>query len=193
MTQEADDSLLIEQARAGDTIAFEALIRAHREPVYRAIFHVLKDEDASMDILQDACLKAWQNLDGFEQRSSFRTWLRRIAVNLALNHRRDHRHERAWASLDQEAAPSPSDPKSISPSERFESDELRALVQREINALPELHAIALRLFEIEGLTYAEIAELLDVPAGTVMSRVFHARQKLRDRLREHPDFQEGRP
>lgn len=172
---------LIERARAGDHEAFAVLVKDHREAVYRASYHVLKDEEEALDVVQESLLKAYQRLDAFEERASFRTWARRIALNLSLNRLRDRKvGARSATSLPE--GDLLSDQRAQSPGRLLEGAELKFILHQEIDKLSPKHALALRLHDIEGLTYAEIAEATGVKAGTVMSRIHYARLKLRERL-----------
>lgn len=175
-----DESQLIARARSGDQEAYGMLVKAHREAVYRAAYHVLKNQDDALDIVQDSFLSAYQSLDRFEGRAQFRTWVRRIAVNRALNRIRDDKHERAVRSLPE--GDWIADEGSDGPRTSVESKELKELLHQEIDRLKPEHALAIRLHDIEGLTYAEIADITGIKAGTVMSRIHYARRTLRDRL-----------
>jgi RNA polymerase sigma-70 factor, ECF subfamily len=175
-----DEAQCIMRARGGDHEAYKELVDAHREAVYRAAYHVLKNEEETLDVLQESFLKAYQALKSFEGKSSFRTWVRRIAVNRSLNRLRDTRKHRSVGVLPD--GNSLADVRSSTPQQLVERDELRVLIQNEIDRLSPNHALALRLHDIEGLSYVEIAEITGTKAGTVMSRIHYARQKLKDRL-----------
>jgi RNA polymerase sigma-70 factor, ECF subfamily len=186
-----DDAQYILRARAGDHEAFKELMNAHRDAVYRAVYHVLRNEEESLDVVQESFLKAYQALKGFEGKASFRTWVRRIAVNRSLNRLRDTKKHRSVAALPE--GDFVADSKSTTPLQNLERRELKELVRREIDALGSNHAVALRLHDIEGLSYGEIAEITGVKAGTVMSRIHYARQKLKERLSIHmQEMKKGR-
>lgn len=171
------------QSRAGDHDAYKKLVNAHRDAVFRAAFHVLKNEEETLDVVQESFLKAYQALSKFEGKASFRTWVRRIAVNRSLNRLRDTKKHRAVAALPE--GDFVADVRAKTPQQAAERAELKLLVRQEIDNLPPKHSIALKLHDIEGLSYDEIAKLTDSKPGTVMSRIHYARQKLKERLASH--------
>lgn len=184
-----DEGALLERARAGDPDAFASLVEAHREAIYRAAYHVVRDEEEALDVLQEALLAAYRNLSGFRGEASFRTWARRIAVNRALNRLRRRKARPAGALPNTELLV---DSRSEAPIRGLERAELQAAVRVAIDSLPPDQALALRLHDIEGMTYAEVAAATEVPPGTVMSRIHYARRKLRDKLSGlMPSRQEG--
>jgi RNA polymerase sigma-70 factor (ECF subfamily) len=146
---------------------------------------VLRDEEAARDAVQDAFLKAYASLDRFEGRSSFSTWMYRIVMNQCLDRKRRERSSRrvewceeieAEAQVDRE---SPAEPEPLLALERAQ---LRAQLARAIAQLPDDARRTLELREIDGLSYQEIAQCLDVPKGTVMSRLHYARRRVRQAL-----------
>jgi RNA polymerase sigma-70 factor (ECF subfamily) len=169
---------LLERARAGDQDAFAQLASRHREAIYRAAYWILRDTDEALDATQEALLKAYRYLDRFEERASFRTWVRRIASNAALD--RVARRKRAAAAALPEVELA--DPSARRADDQVEREERRRLVREAIDALPEAARAAVVLRDVEGLSYAEIASALGVPKGTVMSRIHHGRQLLRRKL-----------
>ena len=114
LAAEETESALLSRSREGDEAAFRELFRRHREAVFRASFHVVKSHDEALDVVQESFLRAWRALEGFEERAGFRTWVRRIAVNLSLNRRRSKRRrpESSWPGEDlpavDESTPRPS-------------------------------------------------------------------------------------
>lgn len=170
---------LLARARRGDREAFSLLATAHREAVYRAAWFVLEDADDALDATQEAFLKAFRHLDRFEERASFRTWVRRIAVHAALDRRERRGREPRPAGPEEEGLP----PAASEPAgEALAREETRALVRRAIEELPPAARAAVLLRDVEGLSYAEIAAELSIPKGTVMSRIHHGRTLLRRRL-----------
>ena len=170
---------LLARARRGDREAFSLLATTHREAVYRAAWFVLVDADDALDATQEAFLKAFRHLDRFEERASFRTWVRRIAVHAALDRRERRGREPRPGAPEEEALP----PAALEPAgEVMAREETRALVRRAIEELPPAARAAVLLRDVEGLSYAEIAAELSIPKGTVMSRIHHGRTLLRRRL-----------
>ena len=185
------DADVIARARKGDHDAFRVLVERYQERAYRLALRVLRDEEAARDVVQDGFLKVYRSLDRFEGRSSFYTWLYRVVMNLCLDAKRRDRSSRhvEWdetASI--ETDPGSADAASelyrerSGPSGSLERSELRRFVARAIEQLPDDARQTLVLREIEGLSYAEIAECLGVPKGTVMSRLHHARRRVREIL-----------
>jgi RNA polymerase sigma-70 factor (ECF subfamily) len=146
---------------------------------------VLRDEEAARDAVQDAFLKAYASLDRFEGRSSFSTWMYRIVMNQCLDRKRRERSSRRVDWNEEIAAQALADPESPSepgPLLALERAELRAQLARAIAQLPDDARRTLELREIDGLSYQEIAHCLDVPKGTVMSRLHYARRRVRQAL-----------
>lgn len=174
----------MERTRGGDRAAFRVLVERYQGRVFGLALRVLRDEEQARDVVQDAFLKAYGSLDRFEGRSGFYTWLYRIAMNLCLDRKRRERGSRDLR--DEEALlEAPADPEAVaspSPAVALERAELRAQLARAIASLPDEARRTLELREIDGLSYHEIAEALGVPKGTVMSRLHHARRRVREAL-----------
>jgi len=137
---------------------------------------VLGDPDDAEDAVQDAMVKVWRNLRRFEGRSSFSTWIHRIAVNAALDRRRRRPATQVADVADEHRS---GERVAVETPERlYARAEAGAVVQRAIGRLSVVHGEAIRMFEIEGETYADIAATTRCPIGTVMSRLYHARRKL---------------
>lgn len=186
--QERSDHELVQEARGGSHEAFEQLVHRYSERAFRAAYRVLHDAEASQDVLQEALIKAYRSLRNFESRSAFYTWLYRIVVNLALDRRR---RERTSGSTEwSDAAARQVDPRAIVPQASDpETDsrrsEVRALVARGVQDLPEGQREVLLLREVDGLSYEEIAATMRISKGTVMSRLHYARRKMETFLRKH--------
>jgi RNA polymerase sigma-70 factor (ECF subfamily) len=180
-----DDQTLIERSRNGDVAAFEPLVEKYRDRAWRLAFNVLRDREDAWDVTQEAFVRAWQALPSFRGQSAFYTWLFRIVVNVASDRARQRAArgrafgtervpEEDWerAMVDQGAAPD----------DEARRAQERERIKRALAALPEHHRTIIMLSDLEGLSYREIAEVLDIPMGTVMSRLHHARKRLRDVL-----------
>jgi RNA polymerase sigma-70 factor (ECF subfamily) len=183
------DADAVSRARDGDHEAFRVLVERYQGRAYRLAARLLRDPDLARDAVQEGFLKAYGSLARFEGRSAFYTWLYRLVFNLCIDMKRRDRSRRhvAWddevarqVSPAAEAAPSEA-PK---PGEAFDRVELRAALAEAIEQLPEDARRTLLLREVDGLSYAEIAEALDIPKGTVMSRLHHARRRVRELLVE---------
>lgn len=162
--QEPDPNL-VRRARDGDRHAFDEIVRTLRPPVVRYVDHLLRDHALAEDVTQEAFVRCYRNLDRYHFEGRFTTWLVQIAHNAGIDAiRARDRHRRAW---DRVPPPAPAtDPHA------------RAEVRAALAALPARLREPLLLVEITGFTYAEAAEVLGIPAGTVKSRVFHARRRL---------------
>ena len=181
------DADVIEKARTGDHAAFRVLVERYQGRAYRLALRVLRDEEQARDAVQDAFLKVYGSLHRFEGRSSFYTWLYRLVMNLCLDMKRRDRSDRHVEWNEEQAshvAEGPGSRDFADPDEQLGRSELRRLVARAIDALPEDARRTIQLREIDGLSYAEIAESLGVPKGTVMSRLHYARRRVRAALVE---------
>jgi RNA polymerase sigma-70 factor (ECF subfamily) len=183
---------IVARARSGDHEAFGVLVRRYQGRAFRLALRVMGDEEQARDVVQEAFLKAYGSLGRFEGRSSFYTWLYRLVFNLCIDTKRRDRSS-SWVEWTEEqsldlAAGTPAakaaDPESTGPSAEFERSELRELMARAIDALPDDARRTLVLREVDGLSYAEIAESLGIPKGTVMSRLHYARRRVREALVE---------
>lgn len=180
-----DDQSLIDACRAGNTEAFGVLVSRYQDRLYPTVFRLTGCADEARDLLQDAFLRAFQNLPRFHGDSSFYTWIYRIAVNLALSGRR-RRRPVLRLHLDTDGAGFDSgeyDLADSDPSAPLERAERDRLVQEALSALAPDHRAVVVMKEFDGLHYDEIAETLGVPVGTVRSRLHRARCELRERLR----------
>ena len=176
-----DDQQLIEACRSGRTEAFGGLIHRYQDRLYPTALRLTGRPEDALDLLQDAFLRAFQKLDRFHGDSSFYTWIYRIMVNLALSERRKRRKPgRSELSIVPDLADT-SD--SSDPTEAMNRSERDSQVQMALNSLAPDHRAVVVMKEFDGLRYEEIASMLDVPVGTVRSRLHRARCELRDRLR----------
>jgi RNA polymerase sigma-70 factor (ECF subfamily) len=186
---DADDLTLVEEARKGSHAAFRTLVERYQRRVYAMALSIVRDPDEARDVVQDAFIKAYRGLDGFQGEAAFYTWLYRIALNLCIDRaRRQKRSPRV--EFDEAVTPEEEGDSGISPA-RIGFDPAQALVDGEIRlrvsaALERLsptHRTVLVLREIEGLSYKEIADAMGSSIGTVMSRLFHARKRMQEMLR----------
>ena len=178
------DRDLVERWRRGETDAFAALVRRHQRRVFGLLLRMLGNREEAEDAAQDAFLNLHRHGHRFRRESRFSTFLYRVAVNAALNRRRSLGRRRAHADAFGEAhavGHVGSEPGS-DPEQALAGDELRARLGRELLALPESLRAPVVLYDVEGLSYGEIAEVLAVAEGTVKSRIHRARQALRARL-----------
>lgn len=179
------DQTLIERCLGGDTPAFGLLVERYQHRLYASLIHVTGSAEAALDVSQDAFLQAFEKLDSFRGQSQFYSWLFRIALNAALSSRRKkmRRVTMSVEALREVTGQEPIDPHPQSaPSQSLELSERQRLVQRALLELSEEFRTPLVLKEMEDLRYEDIAVVLDIPLGTVRSRIHRARQELRSKL-----------
>jgi RNA polymerase sigma-70 factor (ECF subfamily) len=173
------DEQLLARAAAGDRQALEELFQRYRGLAYRVAYRLLGNEADALDAVQEGFVKVLRRLSGFQGRSSFKTWLLRVVSNAALDlgrqrARRENRGREGQRAEERRAAP-PAD----NPAQGLEREDLRRLLQQALATLPEAQRRTFVLHAEAGLSYREVAEALHISIGTVMSRLFYARQKLR--------------
>ena len=180
-----EDREVVRRVQAGETEAFEVLVEKYKRKTFRLAYGVLRDQEEALDVAQEAFVKAFRSLPKFKGDSAFYTWLFRITMNLALDRRRQ-RAARARALGAEDVPPEEWERTAVatdaSPDDEAASSERRARIARALQSLPEHHRSIIILSDIEGLSYREIAEVLAIPMGTVMSRLHNARKRLREVL-----------
>jgi RNA polymerase sigma-70 factor, ECF subfamily len=171
-----DDFALIQRFIEGDESTFKTLVQRHKEKIRNIIYLVLNSGDAVDDIAQDVLITTYKNLKNFRFESQFSTWLYRITVNKCKDHLRKVKIRSIFAPIkDDEEDPV------YTPSS--ENNDISEIVHKAISKLPEKLRVPLLLKDIEGFSYQEIAESMDCEIGTVKSRIFRAREGLRDLLK----------
>jgi RNA polymerase sigma-70 factor (ECF subfamily) len=188
MSGSTDDHGLIAACRAGETEAYGVLVRRYQDRLYPTVLRLTGCAEDAHDLLQETFLRAYEKLGRFHGDSSFYTWVYRIAVNLALSGRRRKRPMlrlggSARPGRDEAPAEPPADPRESDPSLPLERAERERMVQDALNALAPDHRTVVVMKEYDGLRYEEIAAMLEIPVGTVRSRLHRARCELRERLR----------
>lgn len=167
------------RAQSGEMQAFEELVRSYRNDVFALSQYFVKNREEAWDISQEVFIKAFRSLKYFRGEASFKSWLLRITANQC----KDHLKKRRLDTVSFDEAIQPDAPgQEIGPDRRTEAKELGAAIQTAIDALPEKHRTAFLLREMEGLSYQEMAEVMQCNIGTVMSRLHHARKKLQEAL-----------
>jgi RNA polymerase sigma-70 factor (ECF subfamily) len=184
----ADDNRLIALCLQGDTSAFGELVRRYQDRLYNTVYRQLDNAEDAQDVVQEAFLNAYQSLDSFKGNSEFFTWLYRIAVNTAISLRRK---KRVTLSLhgagdrNGEAVHEPLDPsEQARPGHGLEQAEEERRVRNALSRLSPEHRMVLILKDMEGQKYETMAEILQVPIGTVRSRLHRARAELRELLQQ---------
>ncbi|UCC29752.1 MAG: sigma-70 family RNA polymerase sigma factor [Phycisphaerales bacterium] len=187
-----EDAKLIESVKAGQTEAYGELVRKYQDRVFNACWRICGHLEDARDLTQEAFLKGYERLSGFRQESGFYTWIFRIVVNLALSHRRQAQRRRD-VSLEQGLRLVGSQADGLAkrvghrggddPAEAASEAELHGYVVRALQVLDDDHRAVIVLRDIEGFNYQEIAEILEIPPGTVKSRVHRARLALCQAIR----------
>jgi RNA polymerase sigma-70 factor (ECF subfamily) len=191
-SQEVDphrgDTELVRRVQAGDQIAFRSLYDKYNRRVFAVALGVVKNQEDALDVVQEAFIKVHKHIGSFQGTSSFYTWLYRIAMNLAIDQVRKRRKVVELDDAihkDDTASGGAFLPQTVhdNPSKTVSRRELSTEIQAALDTLPEYHRAVILLREVEDLSYEEMAKVLKVPKGTIMSRLFHARRKMQEQLR----------
>jgi RNA polymerase sigma-70 factor (ECF subfamily) len=180
---------LVRQAQEGDTAAFEALVNSHAPLVYNLALRTLNDPHEAEDMAQEAFLRAWQSLPRFQGNSRFSTWLYRIVTNLCYNRLPRLKAELAAVESDAEIE-LPDEHQAVET--KLLTAERRAHLHSAIDALPESYRLLITLRHLQGMAYAEIAEVTNMPLGSVKTGIFRARRTLRDALESYEGLEHER-
>jgi RNA polymerase sigma-70 factor, ECF subfamily len=181
-----EDRVLIESAQKGDPVAFKKLVQRHQRRAFAIALGLLRDEQDAREVVQEAFLRVYRGLDSFHGGSTFFTWLYRIVTNLSIDLMR--KPSRRDAELDEDREFDEADIPLLSridgadPLDVLRRAEIRNKLEAALEALPVYHRGVIVMREVEGLSYEEMAEAMGVSKGTIMSRLFHARQKLQRAL-----------
>lgn len=188
MTERDIDRQLVERAQRGDKRAFELLVEKYQRRLGRLLSRFIRDPSEVEDVMQEAFIKAYRALPAFRGDSAFYTWLYRIGINTAKNYLAAMgRRAPTSTELEAEEAEGHEDGERLrdlnTPENLLLSREIADTVNSTIESLPEELRTAIQLREIEGMSYEEIANIMDCPIGTVRSRIFRAREAVAERLR----------
>ena len=182
---------LVKRCQAGDTEAFDELVTRYRTRVFSMIYNMVHSEQDAWDLAQDSFVKAWRSIKRFRGRSSFYTWIYRIVMNVTIDWLRKKQVKGAGAEFDDAVELKEIDPASRTvpkadalPFETMERSEIRARIEKAIAQLSPEHRAVILMKEIEQMQYHESAETLGCSIGIVMSRLFYARKKLQNLLRD---------
>src|SRR5262245_60949321 len=180
---ERDDPLVARAAR-GDRPALEELFRRYRDPAYRVAYRLLGNVEDALDAVQDGFIKAIRKLSSFENRCSFKTWLLRVVSNAALDlgRQRRRRDDLTAVATERVLLDGGTTPEHADPAREAEESDLRRALHEALMLLPEAQRRTFVLHVDGGLSYREVADTMEISIGTVMSRLFYARQKLKGLL-----------
>jgi len=196
-----DDLTLVQRVRSGDQRAFKLLVERYQRKVYAVALGMLKDKEDARDVSQEAFVKVYKYLEHFKGDSSFYTWLYRITVNICI----DVIRKRGSAGgepveFDESVRLDVSEANigalgsrlGTNPQKSALRNELADKIQEALAAVPEKHRAILLLREVEGMSYEDLARTLEIPKGTVMSRLFHARAKVQKILSQYLELDEAK-
>jgi RNA polymerase sigma-70 factor (ECF subfamily) len=186
-----EDFRLVARAQGGDLKSYDALITRHRGKIFAMIRNMIHQEADAWDLSQEVFIKAWQALPRFEAKARFSTWLYRIAHNVVYDFTRKRKIESAGELNDEIFNSDRIDPAAVAtpgtaqaPDESMAHGELRAKIEAALAKISAEHREVVILKDVQGLSYKEIADAMDCTLGTVMSRLFYARQKLQALLKD---------
>lgn len=182
---------LVKQCQAGQTEAFDQLVNRYRSRVFAMIYNMVHNEQDAWDLAQDSFVKAWKSIKRFRGQSSFYTWLYRIVMNVTIDHARKKQIKGAGTEFNDEVKLGEIEPAARTaprseplPHRQMERTEIRARIDAAIAQLTPEHRAVILMKETEDMQYHEIAEALGCSIGTVMSRLFYARKRLQNLLRD---------
>ena len=187
MSERGIDQKLVARVQRGDKAAFDLLVRKYQHKVAKLVSRYVRDRREVEDVTQEALIKAYRAIGGFRGESAFYTWLYRIAVNTAKNYLESMGRRPPGSDVEVEGAELIESGDGLrdqaTPERQMLTDEIASTVHRVIENLPADLRTAITLREIEGLSYEEIAQVMDCPIGTVRSRIFRAREAIDQELR----------
>ena len=194
----ADEELLIARSQRGDVQAFNQLVLQYQQILYSAVFRLVGNHDVASDVTQDAFFAAFRAIKSYRGGSSFRAWLLRIGTNLACDHWRRTQRQRTESleNLTDEEELHSADLLSVlatknpedNPESHLLTQELQSYIQQGLQQIHLDQRTAIILCDIEGLAYEEVAEIMQVPLGTVRSRISRGRTRLRNILVQHREL-----
>lgn len=196
-----DDLTLVQRARAGDQRAFKLLVERYQRKVYSVALGMVKDKEEARDVAQEAFVKVYKYLDHFKGDASFYTWLYRITVNICIDVlRKKGSKGDEHVEFDESVKLDTAEAGIGALGSRLGTNPQKSVLRRELaeritsamQDIPTAHRQILLLREVEGMSYEDLSRTLQIPKGTVMSRLFHARLKMQKILREYLDLDESK-
>jgi len=196
-----DDLTLVKRVKTGDQRAFKLLVERYQRKIYAVALGMVKDKEEALDVSQEAFVKVYKYLDHFKGDSSFYTWLYRITVNICIDALRKKQALRGeQVELDEAVMMDTAEANigalgsrlGTNPQKSALRKELAEKIQQALETVPEKHRAILLLREVEGMSYEDLSRTLQIPKGTVMSRLFHARTKIQKILSEYLELDESK-
>lgn len=184
--QQNDDKLIL-KVKKGDPYSFDLLVKRYQKRVYFLAYRMVKNHDAADDIAQETFINAYQGIKSFKTGYSFYSWLYRICVNLSINFLKRQKHLIPESQFEETSSPLEREAAGSDPSNHLALKELEQKIERAIDSLSPKYKAVLVLRIYEDLSYEEIAKTLKLSLGTVMSRLFRAREKMQKMLKEYKE------
>jgi RNA polymerase sigma-70 factor (ECF subfamily) len=183
------DSIMIQAVLDGDVNAYQSLVERYERRIYYVAYGMVRDPEDAREIAQEAFVKAFKKIDTFRLDSRFYTWLYRITFNLCIDHHRRMKHRRTDEYDDQRSSGADAGVIELAsrrdnPSANVDRKHLRERIMDAFDKLPDDQRQVVVLRELEEMSYREIAQVLEIPEGTVMSRLYYARRKLQELLQD---------
>ena len=178
---------LVKRAKAGDYQAFDLLVLKYQSRLISTAFKFVKDQQIAEDLVQDSFIKSFKSLGSFREDSSFYTWIYRITVNTSKNYlvAKKRKDELLQTDISKEASYTIEPIDRDTPEDLLHASQLRSIIIDSLEGLGEETKTALTLREFDGLSYEQIAEVVNCPVGTVRSRIFRGREAIDDAIKEH--------
>lgn len=182
-----NDDQLIRRTQEGDIQAFDILVRRYQKKIYFAAYRMVKSHDAADDIAQETFINAYTAIKSFKIGHSLYTWLYRICMNLSINYLKRQKFVVPESRFEEETSPLERESTGADPMELLEAKELGQKIEKAVDSLPPKYKAVLVLRLFEDLSYEDIAKTLKISVGTVMSRLFRARERMQEMLKEYKE------
>jgi RNA polymerase sigma-70 factor (ECF subfamily) len=179
-----DDERLIAKAQEGDLFSFDLLVKKYQKKIYFLAYRMVKNHDAADDIAQETFINAYSSIKSFKPGYSFYSWLYRICINLSINHLRRQKFVIPESQFEEEANPLEKETITEDPLSLLVQKERERKIEQAIDSLPPKYKAVFLLKVYEDLSYEEISQTLKISLGTVMSRLFRARERLQKLLKD---------
>ncbi len=191
--EQLGENVLIERCKSGDTAAFDEIVRRFEKRVFNYALRVTGNYNDACDVAQEAFIRAFHSIQTFRGDAKFATWIYRIVTNVYLDERKKHKSHPTISlddtiELEENSVTRQIEDSTPSPDEILQTKERMRVLQRVINALPDYQRIIITLYHVEHRSYEEIAEILDLPIGTVKSRLNRARLAIAEMLESEPEL-----